>query len=219
VTGPDASGIYDGIENPFETDSMRLPCLIGLSLVVLSSGLRADETSTAKGSKRLFLSDPSPDDWRKIENPGSVVFVSIMDYPSDATHVDDEDLDNLVKFTAVKTLWLESDSLDDSAIPKLLKLQDLEALLIYNCKFSDAGIQQLSGLSSLQTVGFFQTAVTTTGVGKLQEQLPHAHIEIWEGDAAKRPGQVFDANGCPTTAFLKKHWGFRVPAPAGPPAN
>src|SRR5262245_49270486 len=99
-----------------------------LSAVLLLAGMvtAQERPSTTEAPPRRHvwkeLVDPSPEDWRAIENPDKITVLQIYDLPDDGMHVDDKSLENLSRFPNVRTLVLGCDALTDSSIPHLLKL-------------------------------------------------------------------------------------------------
>lgn len=149
----------------------------------------------------IYFVDPTADDLRSVEDPEEVTVMMIVDNP-DASKFTDQSLQPIDRFENLRTLVLYGHQLTNAVIPSLVRLEQLEALVVYDAQFTNEGIQQLTALGKLQTVGFFKTQVTDGGLAALCDYLPQVHLENGKYNEL---GYVFDANGCLTTKFARKH--------------
>ncbi len=151
------------------------------------------------------LYSPTNDDWEAIVEPDSVTILDLMNFPGDAELVTDETLQRLRVFKGLKTLVIGCPHVSDRGLKTIAELKGLEALIIYEGQITDGGIQILKTLPKMRTVGIFGTHVTAKGIDSLKADLKNASIELW---GMGEHGEIFDANGCLTSKFLKQHRGL-----------
>ena len=191
---------------------MRISLIVATITWMFCPVSDAQDTATIvskKRNSRETLLNPKAPDWLAIKDPAELRILEVLD-STDGRIVNDNSFGNLSHFPNVETLVLGCASLTDQGLRHVLELKKLKALVIYKCLITDAGVLQLANLPEIQTIGLFDIAVSANMITALQGRLPKTLVEVGHFN---RDGDVFDANGCLTSKFLKKHFRLKEVTP------
>ena len=177
-----------------------------ISILVLCFLLGTEHPSAAQteSKKLLQIVDPEAYPWKSIGNSPDIRFLKIDEtlYPKNPKQIDLHELTELVnRTTNLSSVWIPGRFLSDKLLGALTSRANLRTIVIFDPIGTAKLIRSLEKSSSLDLVVLVRYRTS------FESPVGRGRMKIDEVDLFEN-SPYLNSNGCPTSDFLKKHFGF-----------
>ena len=170
-----------GLENTSVTDNgmKKLAGLTQLKWLILNgnTGITDDGLKRIAGLRQLEYLDLSLSNVTDAGLKHLRLMTHLQELRLGNTRITGAGLRELVELPQLHNLYVNDIQLNDTSAEPLSRLGQLQKLDLDATQITDAGLEPLGKLKSLRGLALYRTHVTDEGIAKLQQALPHCHIE------------------------------------------
>ncbi len=177
---------------------------IGILFICLLPGLTIQSLAQEETQTLLQILDPEQHDWKLTESEKDIRFLKIDDsaYDKDVKFVTIKELSSLVnRNKSLNSLWIPGRFLTNELLIDLRKQVNLRTLVIIDPSKMDLILPEIEKLKSLELIVLVR--FRTNFESPTLEGKTIAEVYMFENSP------YLSSNGCPTSEFLKKHFGAR----------